>query len=229
MNYRFVLPIVGPAGCGKDTSCTYLEGLGANILVTSAVLEAHASKNPDVGKIIHEFKTVRKENVPDEIVATAMTTTLKRLFRQTHQGLFVLNAYGRGTEQFPLLAEWIENRNVEYERRGLPIIKRGAVFYTLTEEETMRRVAKRVEIARRKGETPRSEDLGDTPKRRFDAYAPIEEQLIASARSCMTQVTIIDLGANSTLEAAATIYGMTYEADPVVITRHLRERFQEIA
>jgi adenylate kinase family enzyme len=229
MNYRFVLPIVGPAGCGKDTSCSYLEGLGANVLVTSAVLEAYRIKNPAAGKTIHEFKNVRQQNVPDEIVAEAMTSTLKRRFGQTHQGLWILNAYGRGGKQFRLLADWIENRNVHYESRGLPLIKRGAVFYTLTEEETMKRVAKRVELALQKGETPRPEDLGDTPKRRFDEYAPIEEQLIADARSCMTWVNIIDLGEYSTLEAAAMVYGMTHEADPKVVAAHLRQRFQEVA
>jgi adenylate kinase family enzyme len=229
MNHRFVLPIVGPAGCGKNTSCTYLEGLGANVFDTSAVLEAYALKSPEAGKTIHQYKTVRRQNVPDEIVASAMTSMLKRRFGQTHEGLFILNAYGRGGKQFYLLADWIENRNVHYESKGLPLIKRGAVFYTLTEEETMMRVAKRVELALQNGVAPRPEDLGDIPKRRFDEYAPIEEQLIADARSCMTQVTIIDLGKHSTLEAAAMVYGLTYEADPNVIAMHLRERFQEVA
>lgn len=229
MNHRFVLPIVGPAGCGKGTCCTFLEGLGAHVLTTSAVLEDHSKRDAGAGKIIHEYKHVLKQNVPDEIASAAMIGTLRRLFRQVHSGLFGLDGFGRGPDQFTRLAEWIENRNAHYEQVGLPLIKRGAVFLTLTEKETMRRVQKRVEEALARGETPRATDLGDIPKQRYDEYAPIQERLKKVAESTMGLVTIIDLGEYSTLEAAAMIYGMTHESDPKVIAMQLRERFQEVA
>lgn len=229
MKHRYVLPIVGPAGCGKGTCCDFLKSLGANVLTTSTVLRDYSKRNVQVGKIIREYQDERKQNVPDEITSTAMVVTLKRLFCQIHSGLFGLDGFGRGLEQFIRLVEWIENRNVHYENIGRPLIKSGAVFLTLSEEETMRRVAKRVEKALENGEEPRPTDLGDIPKQRYYEYAPLQERLISTARSTMAHVTIIDLGVHSTLDAAAMIYGMTYEVDPNTIATQLREKFKVVA
>ena len=226
---RHVLSVVGPAGCGKGTCCTYLKGLGATVMTMSDVLEEYSKKNKAAGEVIREYKTIKKQNVPDSIVAEAMIWKLRPLFRQEHSGLFGLDGYGRGPEQIKLLADWIENRNTDYTRKERPLIKHGYVFLTLTFEETMKRVQKRVQEFLAEGKEPRSEDLGDHPLRRFEEYTKQEDVLISTARAATGQVHIIDLGVNTTLQAAATIYGTAFEVDPESIAGRLRASIQAVA
>lgn len=226
MNQRHVLSIVGPAGCGKGTCCTYLKGLGANVITTSEVLKDYALKYPAQGEIIREYKIKRKINVPDSIVSEAMIWKLHPLFRQYHSGLFGLDGFGRGAEQIKHLADWINNRNIDYERRAISPLKHGYVFLSLSFEETMSRVEKRVQKALQLGEIPRDEDLGDHPKLRFEAYSILEDHLITTARLYTGQVHIIDLSAYTTLQAAAMIHGATYNVNPDIVANQLREEFK---
>jgi adenylate kinase family enzyme len=222
LKHRHVVSIVGPNGCGKGTACSYLGGLGSQVMTVSDILEGYRKKNPEADRIIHEHKVVKKVNVPDPIVADAMIWRLGPLFRQVHSGLFGLDGYGRGPEQIKLLAEWIEQRNEHYERIDRPTIKTGHVFFTLTFEETLRRIQKRIEEFREKGLPPRTEDLGEHPKRRYEEYQALEERLIATARTVPGHVTIIDLGTTTTLEAAAHIYAIAHEVEPEEISQKLR-------
>jgi hypothetical protein len=198
-------------------------------MAMSDILGEYSKKKPEAGKIIHEYKVEKKVNVPDPVVADAMIWKLGPLFRQVHSGLFGLDGYGRGPEQIKLLAEWISQRNEHYQRIDRPTIKTGYVFFTLSLDETLRRVEKRIEEFRKLGKTPRTEDLGEHPVRRYEEYQALEQRLIETARSVVGHVSIIDLGTLTTLEAAAHIYAMAYEVEPDEISLRLRSRLAEVA
>lgn len=229
MNHRHVLPIVGPNGSGKGTSCSYLRALGAHVMTMSDILREYRQKKPEAAEIIRECQEVKKVNVPDEIVANAMIWKAGPLFRQQHSGLFALDGYGRGPDQIKRFAEWIFQRNEHYERIDRPTIKTGYVFFSLSLEETLLRTARRVEEFQRAGETPRAEDLGEHPIRRYEEYKALEDLLITTARSVVNHVTIIDLGTMSTLEAAARIYALAHEVEPEEISARLRSQFAAVA
>jgi adenylate kinase family enzyme len=229
MNYRSVLSLLGPNGCGKGTTCKYLKAMGAHVETTSAVIEDYKNENRQVAETIHHYKTVLKQNVPSQIVIDAMIDRMRPVFKQKHTGLFALDGMGRKGDQIIQFAEWIENRNVDYEYHGLPKIKHGHVFYTLSFEETMRRVKQRVEETLAKGEEPRAEDLGDEPEKRFNVYFEEQEILILTARKVSGLVTIIDLGKHTTMEAAGHILGFVHETDPEHFVVQLREKFPEAA
>jgi adenylate kinase family enzyme len=200
--------------------------MGANVQVTSDILEEYKNKNKEVAKIIHHYKKVLLQNVPSEIVVEAMTRKMRPIFRQYHQGLFVLDGMGRCPEQIHFFAEWINNLNVNYEHKKKPLIKQGYVFLTLDFEEAMRRVAQRIEEFKAKGLEPRAEDLGDNPKKRYETYFKLEQTLIQTAQTVTGNVTILDLGKHRTLEVAAHILGMVNEADPDELAAQLRQKFK---
>jgi len=209
--------LLGPNGCGKGTVArSYLETMGVHIETMSDVLEYEKNTNPVVAEIIRHYKHDLKVNVPCEVAVDAMIKRIRRVFRQKHSGLFVLDGAGRTTTQIEQIPQRIWVRR--------PETKIGCVFLTLSLEGTLERTAKRIEKFKAEGMEVRAEDLGDEPKKRYETYIRTQEALISRARAVTGDVTIFDLEKHTTLEVAARILEKVVNVPAVFIEQQIREK-----
>lgn len=217
-----VLCLLGPNGCGKGTVGKYLKALDSHIIVTSDVLEEEKKNNPHVAQIIKHHKEVLQENVPCNVAIDAVVKTFhkKALGRS---GLFILDGMGRTANQIRLVYDRLR---IKKPFQTMPV---GFVFLTLSYEESMRRIEKRIQETFDRGEEPRTEDSIEVATRRFETYMKVQESLISTAREVSGWVTVFDLEKYTTLHVAAQIYAMTHQTDPEIITETLRKKFSSVA
>jgi adenylate kinase family enzyme len=219
--------LLGPNNSGKTTVGEYLKHLGARVLTTSKLLEAAKQGDHPCAPVIRHYMDDLHENVPCHIPVHVMMDTLEPIVAKGEEEFIILDGMGRTARQIKMIVARLNHLKRRYPHINLNI---GFVFLRLNREEIKRRVAARIEKARRQHRKIRATDKGTVWMKRLDVWEESEQELIATAQEVCEEVTIFRLEELTTTRVAARIHSAVHahESEDDLHSR-IRKKFKYAA